>query len=225
MKIQVEGRRSMAFTLVELLIVIAIIGILAGFTVPVMRTIKLHQYENHARAEMEQLVTAIENYKTAYGFYPPSNPGNPLTNQLYYELVGTKLTSSAPLTFQTLDGSQTITTTQVSANFGPAVTAFVNCTKPGAGEDAPAGKRFVTELKPNQTAAFQDVILFVTSVHGPDPTYKPVPSMADLNPWRYVSPGVNNTGSYDLWMQLQVGGKKYLLCNWTKQIQVNSPLP
>jgi len=48
-------------------------------------------------------VTAIENYKTAYGFYPPSNPGNPLTNQLYYELVGTKLTSSAPLTFQTLD--------------------------------------------------------------------------------------------------------------------------
>ena len=28
-------------------------------------------------AEMEQLETAIDSYKTVYGFYPPSNPGYP----------------------------------------------------------------------------------------------------------------------------------------------------
>ncbi len=50
-------------------------------------------------AEMAQLETAIDSYKAAYGFYPPSNPlYNPtnvttyeghLINPLYYELLGT----------------------------------------------------------------------------------------------------------------------------------------
>ena len=60
----------LAFTLVELLIVIAIIGTLAAFTIPVMRSVKRLQYIKHATAERALLETAIQRYHDAYGFYP-----------------------------------------------------------------------------------------------------------------------------------------------------------
>jgi hypothetical protein len=48
----------------------------------------------------------------------------------------------------------------------------------------------------------------------------------DLNPWRYNSSSpTNNPGSYELWIQLRIGGQTNLICNWTKQVQINSPLP
>jgi hypothetical protein len=50
----------------------------------------------------------------------------------------------------------------------------------------------------------------------------------DVNPWRYTSnpqSATNNPGSYDLWVQLVMGGKTNLICNWSKQVQINNPLP
>ena len=47
-----------------------------------------------------------------------------------------------------------------------------------------------------------------------------------MNPWRYNSSNpTNNPGSYDLWIQLKIAGKTNLICNWSKQVQINSPLP
>jgi hypothetical protein len=47
----------------------------------------------------------------------------------------------------------------------------------------------------------------------------------DLNPWRYNSSNpTNNPGSYDLWIQLVIGGKSNLICNWSKQVLINSPV-
>ena len=47
-----------------------------------------------------------------------------------------------------------------------------------------------------------------------------------MNPWRYNSSSpTNNPGSYDLWVQLSIGGKTNLICNWSKQVQINNPLP
>ena len=48
---------------------------------------------------------------------------------------------------------------------------------------------------------------------------------SDLNPIRYAYPGVHNPGSYDLWIQFQFKGKTNLVCNWSRQIQINSSLP
>ena len=74
-------------------------------------------------------------------------------------------------------------------------------------------------------ANFTNVVL-VASVGGPDATYQLFgPGTQDLNPWRYVYPGINNPGSYDLWVQLVIGKQTNLVCNWTKQVQINSPLP
>src|ERR1035438_8848200 len=86
---QIVNRKSKiinGFTLIELLTVIAVIGVLAAFTVPVLHGVSRLKYLNTTKAEMGQLETAIDSYHAAYGFYPPDNPGNSLTNQLYYEL-------------------------------------------------------------------------------------------------------------------------------------------
>jgi len=222
-----------AFTLIELLTVIAIMGVLAALLLPVVGAVKKHQYLYNTQAEMAKLETAIDRYKAAYGFYPPSptNPptaGNPstLVNQLYYELVGTVLTNVGAL-YLTLDGSASIDVGQVPNAF-TGIGGFVNCTKPGGGEDASVAKNFLSDLKPNQIALISNnvaVTVLITAVGGPDATYQPL-GVQDLNPWRYNSSSpTNNPGSYDLWVQLVIGKQTNLICNWTKQVQINSPLP
>ncbi len=237
-------RTSPAFTLVELLVVISIIAVLAGLTFPVMKSVKKSQYISHTQAELGLLETAIQQYHAAYGFYPPSNPiYNPnipaTTNQvmfspLYFELLGT--TNNNPGnpnngTYYTLDGSASISGGNVTGGFG--VGGFINCTKSTA-EDATAAKSFLSGLKPNQyniyctnyytVSSGVQVALLLASVGGPDQNYQPLPP-SNFNPWRYVSPGINNPSSYDLWIQIQYGGTKYLICNWSSQVQVNNPLP
>ena len=238
---RVENKKDVvAFTLIELLVVISIIAILAAFIIPVMASLKRKEYISKTQAEMAQIETAIESYKAAYGFYPPSNPTNSLVNQLYYELVGT--TSPTLGTYIPLDGRPSIPMSIVPNYFG--VSGFMNCTKPGAGEDAPAAKTFLPDLKGSLIAAYSNppskflpgVNLLVGSLGGPDQFYRPL-NVAGMNPWRYNSSNpTNNPGSYDLWIQLSIGSsfstinvftnpKKYLVCNWTKQTPVNSPLP
>ena len=235
-------RHAPAFTLIELLTVIAIMGVIAALIMPVVGAVKKRQYLYNAQAEMEKVATAIDRYKAAYGFYPPSpttppTAGNPSTliNQLYYELTGTtniNLPPGAPL-YQSLGGSPpNVAAADVQTAFG--VAGFVNCSKSGSSEDASAARNFLPDLKPNQITVISNstgpttpvpVTILIGSVGGPDPTYQPLGTQ-NLNPWRYNSSSpTNNPGSYDLWIQLSIGGKTNLICNWTKQVQINSPLP
>jgi type II secretory pathway pseudopilin PulG len=226
-----------AFTLIELLVIIAIMGVLAGLLFPVVGAVKKRQYLFNAQAEMAKLETAIDRYKAAYGFYPPSpttlpTAGNPssLYNQLFYELEGT--TGDGNSSYTNLDGSDIIKTTDVPLAF-PGVGGFMNCTKPAAGEDSPKARNFLPDLPPNQIARWCTnygnnfgVTLIKSSVGGPDAKNQPA-GYQDVNPWRYNSSNpTNNPGSYELWIQLVFApGQTNLICNWTKQVQVNSPMP
>ena len=217
-----------AFTLIELLVVISIMGILAGFTFPVLKMVKRQQYLKIARAELEQVAGALDNYKAQYGAYPPGNGAGTiqagLTNQLYYELLGTTYNSTTKY-YMTLDSSATILDTAFTTAFN--VGGIINCTK-GSGEDAASAKSFLSGLRANRfgTSLANGVWVtnLVTSVKGPDENYRPL-GVADVNPFRYVYPGVQNPNSYDLWVQLVISGKTNLICNWNKQVQINSPLP
>ena len=229
--------RLRAFTLIELLTVMAIMGVLAALILPVLGAVKKHQYIYNTQAEMAQLETAIDRYHAAYGFYPPS-PTPPPTmdtpssyfNQLYYELGGTTSTNNGG-SYVTLDGSSQILAGDVSTAF-PGVGGFMNCTKPGAGEDAAAARNFIPDLKPKQFTAISNSVpsgvlvnILIGSVGGPYVQYQLL-GQQDINPWRYVCPGINNPGSYDLWIQLVFApGQTNLICNWTKQVQINSPWP
>jgi len=227
-----------AFTLIELLVVIAVIGILAALTFTVGGAVKKKQYLSKTQAEMAQIAAAIDEYKTTYGFYPPDAPQvpeAPMVNQLYYELLGTMLytNNGGTVLFKTLDSSgDPIPKDSVSSFFGTSVGGFLNCTKPGAGEDAAAAKAFLSNVKPNQMWPHYTngngvaVTLLVASVGGPDDNYRPLNGVQALNPWRYVSSHpTNNPTSYDLWVELQISGKTNLICNWSKQVDTSGRLP
>lgn len=224
------ARRLSAFTLLEMLAVIAVIGILVGFLFTVLPGVKRRQYITQARAEMGQLTAAIDNYHAAYGVYPPDNAktanylASARTNQLYYELEGTtNYDSAGTWYFGVLDDpSDRLTTNQLGTYFG--VAGLLNSSKFNAGEDARPARNFLHGLRPDQTKTFNGVTLIVTAVGGPDADYQPL-GVFGVNPWRYVSPGIHNPSSYDLWIQLVIGAKTNLICNWKQAVQINSPLP
>ena len=143
------------FTLIELLVVIAIMAALAALLLPLAAAVKKHQYINNAQAEMAQLETAIDRYKAAYGFYPPGSTSS-LTNQLYFELVGTTNTSTGPIPFYlSLNSYGQVSASDANTIFG--VGGFMNCTKPNGGEDASVARNFIPDLKPNQMAFLTNI--------------------------------------------------------------------
>ncbi|HPO10347.1 MAG TPA: prepilin-type N-terminal cleavage/methylation domain-containing protein, partial [bacterium] len=64
-------RKSRAFTLIELLIVVAIIGILAAIAVPNFMNAQTRARVSRVNAELRNLGVAMENYYLDEGNYPP----------------------------------------------------------------------------------------------------------------------------------------------------------
>ncbi len=69
---KMQTRKSSGFTLVEILTVIAIIGILAAMLLVVLTQIKNKALKTRARKEISDVVTAIEGYDSQYGQFPVS---------------------------------------------------------------------------------------------------------------------------------------------------------
>jgi len=216
-------RPTRAFTLIELLVVIAVIAILAALVIPVSGAVRAAGTKRRAMAELTEVETLIESYKEKLGHYPPDNPGNPLLNQLYYELMGTTNDSR---NYITLDGSATVPILSVSALFGPKVSGFVNSTKGGGGDEGGGATKFIKGLKPGQIAMFRPspnangpvLLVGVPWQKGPPPFDVPLLTGTNLNPWRYnMSTPTNNPNTYDLWLDVVIGGKPFRICNWNKQ--------
>lgn len=210
-----KTRRGAAFTLIELLVVIAIIGILAALLFPVTRAIQNARTRRVAQAELEQLKTSIENYKSKLGFYPPDN-GKALLNVLYYELVGTVFSGGK---FVPIDGGAPITL--------PNGKGLANSSTSATGtDDKPAPIDFIKNLKPNQTGIYPPTAAdpptyLVCSVGWKGPQNLAPMSPTTLAPWHYVcAKATHNPGSYDLWVDLYVNGKIYRFSNWSAQPEI-----
>ena len=194
-------RAPAAFTLIELLVVIGIIVLLAGMSFPAMKGVKAAQARTRARAELTQIETAIENYKTKLGFYPPDNAASDWTaNQLYYELLGTRLTTNG--VYQTLDGSASTTT------------SIMNCAKGGAGDDVPNAVKFLTGLKNGQFLVVGSTAVLGVSMQGAHPGA----NNAEIVPYGYNSSSpAHNPKSFDLWVDIIAGGKTNRISNWSSR--------
>lgn len=90
-----ERRGHAAFTLVELMAVIAIIAILAGLIIGGIGFAKNREATSKAKVQMGRISTALEEYKLAMGGYPasddtPDGKGQTpvLFNALYFEGAG-----------------------------------------------------------------------------------------------------------------------------------------
>lgn len=62
--------KKRGFTLIEILVVIGIIGILAGIFIPVAGSAKNALTRTKTKARFNEWCTAIEQYKVTYGSYP-----------------------------------------------------------------------------------------------------------------------------------------------------------
>ena len=92
--------RVRAFTLIELLIVMAIIIVLAGLILATANYVQKKGYRSRAEAEIAAISAALENYKADNGVYPNStitdalNPADanadyrPASSVLYVKLTG-----------------------------------------------------------------------------------------------------------------------------------------
>lgn len=69
-------REAEAFTLIELLIVVAIIGILASLAFPAVNGALQSSKKAQARNDVHQLAAAVKNYQAEYGRLPSTQAGS-----------------------------------------------------------------------------------------------------------------------------------------------------
>jgi prepilin-type N-terminal cleavage/methylation domain-containing protein len=180
-----------AFTLIELLTVIAIIAILASLMIAGFRMATPSKIRNRAAAEMASLSTLIESYNSKKGFYPndtnrgltdPANNNYLITNipiMLYYELVG----SNPPVGLPNLINS---------------------------GEERQVFHRNLKETgnKNSSVRELQGIKFLGIPIKSPD--------SPDFAFWRYDSSSTNrhHPEGFDLWIDLTVNGQRERVANW-----------
>jgi prepilin-type N-terminal cleavage/methylation domain-containing protein len=212
----------LAFTLIEMLVVIAVISILAAMIFPVTGAINRTKVRTRARAELNQVQAAIDAYKIKLGYYPPVDTNYSAMNGLYYELVGTTFNAAAN-TYTTLDGSTRFLTTDFGINtFGPAVNGFLNCTRGAGGDEGQPAVNFFKGFKTGQFLAVTNPTATVLGTTLQGPLMYQSTTGGKINPWRYNSTTpTNNPNSYDLWVDVLVGHETNRISNWsTKWIRL-----
>lgn len=75
MSCNASRRRRAAFTLVELMVVIVIIGLLAGAVTLGVRSYLIAGKQNVARMEISKICQALDTFYTAYDRYPSNEEG------------------------------------------------------------------------------------------------------------------------------------------------------
>ncbi|GAB4318394.1 MAG: hypothetical protein Kow0059_11850 [Candidatus Sumerlaeia bacterium] len=113
-----------AFTLIELLIVVAIIAILAAIAVPNFLEAQVRSKVSRCKSDMRSCVTALEAYVIDNNVYPPSGdrvPGqNPRTGSAFHSRLPNFLTTPiAYITSLPLDPFVTQQTTWSSTLYPP----------------------------------------------------------------------------------------------------------
>ena len=111
-------KRARAFTLVEIMIVVAIIALLAAIAIPNLLRARLNANDAAAKASLQALVTAVESYAAGEGNYPDNESDMTSANPKYLnEAICGEEKHGYNFTCTTLDTTEyNITATAVSCN-------------------------------------------------------------------------------------------------------------
>lgn len=221
-------KRRSAFTLIEMLVVIAIIGILAGLAVGVGPVVIAAKNRSRAKADLAKIQTIIEAYKAEMGQYPPDNINPPngvgvitnkAVNTLFYELLGTSYDAAVP-SWKTLDGVHDLTYGALTNYIG--MSGILN-----ASDRSNKAKNFFGDLKSSQHAGFVHPLAAAKGITSPiqvligpgegDPASMLTDSAGrQVNAWYYnSSTPIHNKQSFDLWITIRVGNNQYeTIGNW-----------
>ena len=118
-------RPTAAFTLIELLAVITIIGILAGLTLGAAGAVRRHGATSTAKAEVAALQAACDRFYADNNSYPSNSAVNPSSS-----FAPTAYTNAGQVLFTNLLGSATLTAAPTSKRYfepKPAM-VFTNAT-------------------------------------------------------------------------------------------------
>ncbi len=111
----VSGRRgSGAFTLVELLVVVAVIGLLVSILVPVVQTVLASASAARTRARVIELATGCYNYKKERDYYPGQD-----TYAQLGPLTGSQLLAACLFEYPFADVSNSSRPPPVSGKYAP----------------------------------------------------------------------------------------------------------
>lgn len=154
-----------AFTLIELLIVVAIIGILAAIAIPNFLNAQVRAKVSRAEAEMRNMAIALESYHVDFGVYPPAGDESDLRS-----------TPAEPF-----EGYlSTFITTPISYVSTLSNEIFPNKSDPGAPENLPfhysefgtnsllGEPEFVVDINETVYGSRNNSLLYLMFSHGPD---------------------------------------------------------
>jgi prepilin-type N-terminal cleavage/methylation domain-containing protein len=189
------GVTSRAFTIVELLTVISIIAILAAMLLPALSAAKVHAQKTQARLQIDGLVTAIQNYDSAYSRMPISTNAQPwaVNGQFTYGGMflkpdNTSIPIGTPVSASILTNSEviailmditntTVTTVNQNHQKNPQQTVFLNAKTvsdpnlPGVGPDLvyrdPWRNPYVITMNLNADNQTKDAFYGLSAVSGP----------------------------------------------------------
>ncbi|HEY1171281.1 MAG TPA: prepilin-type N-terminal cleavage/methylation domain-containing protein [Verrucomicrobiae bacterium] len=221
---QKHGKNRGAFTLIEMLVVIAIIGILAGITFPVVKGVMVKRAKAGAKAQIENLDTLINSYHAQFNSYPLDNPDLSLPKRnavhpLYYELMGSTFNSTMSR-YETV--SENILENEVRNHFKQD--GLRNVTHDANNPESPKSKTFLeslnsTDVESLRTIDGANIRLLKARVKDVEMNMITNASGSLFNPVRYVSTNpTNNQGRFDLWIEFEVGGNRYRASNWEKDV-------
>jgi prepilin-type N-terminal cleavage/methylation domain-containing protein len=179
----------LGFTLIELMVVIAIIAILAGFIVALTAPAGEAKVRSRVTTELQGIRSAIEAYNKKYGFYPPDNPADPAKSPLYYELTGNDATPAEAA----IMGVKGIANADKNDK-GQRLNFFQNLRPAGYGQEP--GQPYYLKVPFGGPSGNFNVWKYRSS--------KPK-NTTDL---------FHNTETFDLWADVVVGGKTYTFSNW-----------
>jgi prepilin-type N-terminal cleavage/methylation domain-containing protein len=171
-----------AFTLIELLTVIAIIGILAAITLSVSKGVRTRALQSRTKAELAVISQALEAYKRQYGDYPQTGAKTDAKPDSSPDIGNITDTYSQTAVFNALAGKLGPKLTALNgkaflelSRFSLETTALPNPTNTTAVDNAlldPWGRRYIYVYKSVSAPATWKADSYVLFSAGPDGAIK-----------------------------------------------------